>query len=101
MSLAVRVQRDDVVDIADGTTKDEENATIDGILMSYGFEYIDATGLIPPQRNTRNADRDDIEDDSDGVFSVSFTSAFGLNELTTLLIEKNQAYRIYPVFWMR
>ena len=87
MSLAVRIQRDDVVDvIANGATKDEENATIDGILMSYGFEYIDATGLIPPQRNTRNADRDNVEDDADGVFSGSFTSAFGLNEPTTPLI---------------
>ncbi|EDR13708.1 uncharacterized protein LACBIDRAFT_308990 [Laccaria bicolor S238N-H82] len=68
VSLAVRIQRDGVVDvIANGTTKDEENANIDGILMSYGFEYIDATGLIPPQRNTRNVDRDDIEDDSDDI----------------------------------
>lgn len=87
MTLAVRIQQDDDVDfIANATTKDEENAIIDGILMSYGFEYIDATGLIPPQRNTRNVDHDDIEDNSDGVFSVSFTSAFGLNEPTTPLI---------------
>jgi hypothetical protein len=101
VALAVRIQRDDVVDvIADGTTKDEENAIIDGILMTYGYEYIDATGLIPPQRNTRNVDHDDIEDNADGVFSVSFTSAFGLNEPTTPLI-LNQAYHIYHVFWMR
>jgi len=87
VTLAVRIQQDDDVDfIANATTKDEENAIIDGILMSYGFEYIDATGLIPPQRNTRNVDHDDIEDNSDGVFSVSFTSAFGLNEPTTPLI---------------
>ena len=53
VSLAVRIPKSDetaglVEDHSE--TERENNTDIDTALLSYGFEYIDATGEVPPRR---------------------------------------------------
>ena len=53
VSLAVRIPKSDETAglVEDNSEAQKENNTdTDAILMSYGFEYIDATGKVPLRR---------------------------------------------------
>ena len=47
--LAVRIPKSDETILVEdhSETEKESNTDIDTVLMSYGFEYIDATGQVP------------------------------------------------------
>ena len=53
VSLAVRIPKsDETTGLVENhsETEGESNTNIDTVLMSYGFEYIDATGQVPLRR---------------------------------------------------
>lgn len=51
VSLAVRIPKsDETTGLVEDHSETENNTDIDATLMSYGFEYIDATGQVPLRR---------------------------------------------------
>jgi hypothetical protein len=59
VSLAVRIPKcDETAGLVEdhSETERENNTDIDTVLLSYGFEYIDATGEVPSRRTGKVED---------------------------------------------
>lgn len=70
VSLAVRIPKSDETAglVEDNSeTEKENNADIDAVLMSHGFEYIDATGQVPLRRT---GDVGDKLPSIDGLYTI-------------------------------
>ena len=94
VSLAVRIPKNDETAglVEDHSEERENNTDIDTALLSYGFEYIDATGEIPLRRTG------EIEDELPSADGLQTTQS--LDSLANFLLVCRQISLIFLGCWM-